>query len=550
MPLSWKYSKEKLAKYLYCTHIVRMKKIICHCDKVIKLGHHYDETFLNIHVNSKGCLAKQGVHAEEWESDDDEKMNNDSFIIHEYISHTPAQFGGTRRIEVIAKEIFLDLFPKEFSSKKLDCSQKHQLNCQLYAEAVWKIDHDYNKSNTTSDIWIKLAEKGVQGAFNKKPVFEGLCNIMLQAVIRKEKNMSKRNLKYTDEFKNFLDYRSNSEDMLTDPTLSMTDNTKLKLRLLYSSLIGYIIGSTFANNETNIKIYNNISVIINKIKENNVVAKYIRVYILQVLLPKFPSVIIALLPNLGFDKTETILNIHKLLLDFAQELKLYIISIGSDSAQVEFNAQTQLQQISTPNECKKQLSFINMVEIETSNNTISADFGGVIFATKNTKTNSTRTINLTSINPNQASYMKINQKSISQFIADLYEKELLNKQKTLFSDQNLIKNANINYNNSLNEQDYVIAYYRTQLCIGQVISSFYEAYGYHSYNQEPITDIKNILYLILKVFTPIHNIFSAKVEEGHVLITHQCPKNILYHLDIQDIQIFDNTLQLLEKAKA
>jgi len=65
-------------------------------------------------------------------------------------------------------------------------------------------------------------------------------------------------------------------------------------------------------------------------------------------LPKFPSVIIALLPNLGSDKTETILDIHKLLLDFAQELKLHIISIGSDGAQVEFNAQTQVQQISTP----------------------------------------------------------------------------------------------------------------------------------------------------------------------------------------------------------
>jgi hypothetical protein len=65
-------------------------------------------------------------------------------------------------------------------------------------------------------------------------------------------------------------------------------------------------------------------------------------------LPKFPSVIIALLPNLGSDKTETILDIHELLLDFAQELKLHIISIGSDGAQVEFNAQTQVQQISTP----------------------------------------------------------------------------------------------------------------------------------------------------------------------------------------------------------
>ena len=65
-------------------------------------------------------------------------------------------------------------------------------------------------------------------------------------------------------------------------------------------------------------------------------------------MPKFPSVIIAFLPNLGSDKTETILDIHKLLLDFVQELKLHIISIGSDGAQVEFNAQIQVQQISTP----------------------------------------------------------------------------------------------------------------------------------------------------------------------------------------------------------
>lgn len=205
MPLPWKYSKERLAKHPYCTHIVRMKKVICRCGKVIKLGRRYDETFLNIHVTGKGCLAKQGVQsilnffkpiskqkkikiddgvssAEEWESDDDEGMDDDdlfnvdeisdvendcenevlsdddtiipsnnkrkscpglrSYIISEYISRTPAQFGGTRRIEVIAKELFPSLFPKNFSRKRLDCSQKRWLNRQLYAEAVWKIDRD------------------------------------------------------------------------------------------------------------------------------------------------------------------------------------------------------------------------------------------------------------------------------------------------------------------------------------------------------------------------------------------------------------------------
>src|SRR5687768_10100152 len=131
-----------------------MKKVICRCGKVIKLGRRYDETFLNIHVNSKGCLAKQGVQSilnffklipkpkkikidddvsstEEWKSDDDEEMDDDdlfsvdeisdvenncenevlsdddmiilpnnkrkpclglrSYIISKYISHTPAQ---------------------------------------------------------------------------------------------------------------------------------------------------------------------------------------------------------------------------------------------------------------------------------------------------------------------------------------------------------------------------------------------------------------------------------------------------------------------------
>ncbi|PKC00754.1 hypothetical protein RhiirA5_427734 [Rhizophagus irregularis] len=62
MPLPWKY-------------------IICRYGKVIKLDCRYDETFLNIHVNGKGCLAKQGVHsAEEWKSDDDKKMDDDDLF--------------------------------------------------------------------------------------------------------------------------------------------------------------------------------------------------------------------------------------------------------------------------------------------------------------------------------------------------------------------------------------------------------------------------------------------------------------------------------------
>ncbi|CAB4475445.1 unnamed protein product [Rhizophagus irregularis] len=106
MPFAWKYSKERLAKHPYCAHILRMKKVIYHCGKTIKLGRRYDKTFLNIHVKGKGCLAKQGVQsilnfykpisklekneknenaddvssAEEWESDDDDRMDDDDLF--------------------------------------------------------------------------------------------------------------------------------------------------------------------------------------------------------------------------------------------------------------------------------------------------------------------------------------------------------------------------------------------------------------------------------------------------------------------------------------
>jgi len=45
-----------------------------------------------------------------------------SNLIRQYISHIPAQIGETKRIEVITKELFSNLFPNKFSQKKLTYS--------------------------------------------------------------------------------------------------------------------------------------------------------------------------------------------------------------------------------------------------------------------------------------------------------------------------------------------------------------------------------------------------------------------------------------------
>lgn len=44
----------------------------------------------------------------------------------------------------------------------------------------------------------------MKGAFKDKPIFTGLCEVMGDAIERKMKNKSKRNLKYSDEFTSFL----------------------------------------------------------------------------------------------------------------------------------------------------------------------------------------------------------------------------------------------------------------------------------------------------------------------------------------------------------
>jgi hypothetical protein len=59
-----------------------------------------------------------------------------SLQISNYIKQTPAQFGGSRRVEVVAQQLFPILFSNKFSQKKLNLQQKRKLNRILFAESV------------------------------------------------------------------------------------------------------------------------------------------------------------------------------------------------------------------------------------------------------------------------------------------------------------------------------------------------------------------------------------------------------------------------------
>ncbi|RHZ77336.1 hypothetical protein Glove_180g43 [Diversispora epigaea] len=139
-----------------------------------------------------------------------------------------------------------------------------------------------------------------------------------------------RNLQYLEEFTNFL---------IVLGTVSL--RALLKPSLRYSFRLGCIIGSILSNEKTKIQEYNDISRIINSIKDKKAIVNYVRVYILQIPLSKFSPVIIALIPNNGKDSADNIANIHKkLILEIASQLNISILSIRSDGTAAKFEAQS------------------------------------------------------------------------------------------------------------------------------------------------------------------------------------------------------------------
>ena len=66
------------------------------------------------------------------------------------------------------------------------------------------------------------------------------------------------------------------------PVTTMTDNTKLKESLSYSSTLGCVIRLTISISETKVSNYEEVITIIDKIKIENAIAKQVRIYLLQV----------------------------------------------------------------------------------------------------------------------------------------------------------------------------------------------------------------------------------------------------------------------------
>jgi hypothetical protein len=76
--------------------------------------------------------------------------------------------------------------------------KKHLQNQDL--REIWSVIND----NYDTSIWIILADKANNSAFKENSVFTGFCEVMVQAVIRKDNNKGKQNIHYNEDFTNFL----------------------------------------------------------------------------------------------------------------------------------------------------------------------------------------------------------------------------------------------------------------------------------------------------------------------------------------------------------
>uniref|UniRef100_U9TVV7 Uncharacterized protein n=1 Tax=Rhizophagus irregularis (strain DAOM 181602 / DAOM 197198 / MUCL 43194) TaxID=747089 RepID=U9TVV7_RHIID len=227
-----KYSKERLSKYEYY--------------------------YLNRHVANSGCKSKEGQRSiynyfkpiektnedsreddENWDSDIYDNMDEDDLLqideiedeendnvpslininedisnitksnkrlichglqseqISMYIQRTPVQFGETRRIETIARDLFPNLIFK--SVWQIDRSENcvHAKTCTGFAERS-NICNNCNSLHLSKNLSNKIRKKiplptdlALKEAFKEQPVFMGLCEVICDAAERKSKHMGK-----------------------------------------------------------------------------------------------------------------------------------------------------------------------------------------------------------------------------------------------------------------------------------------------------------------------------------------------------------------------
>ncbi|CAG8832903.1 24925_t:CDS:2, partial [Gigaspora margarita] len=77
------------------------------------------------------------------------------------------------------------------------------LDQEFQAISIDELDYIQSNKKVVNLYWSPVY-KALKGAFNNALIFTGLCEVISDAIEQKMKNKSNKNLKYREEFTNFL----------------------------------------------------------------------------------------------------------------------------------------------------------------------------------------------------------------------------------------------------------------------------------------------------------------------------------------------------------
>ncbi|CAG8584460.1 5235_t:CDS:2, partial [Gigaspora rosea] len=323
-----KHTRACLASNKFCGAIVNEHTVFCMCGQKVILDNDYDESRLNEHSNNSRCkvnnkkrqLGLPGLFPV-LPNPPKKKKNSPSSSPLPTLSLSSSSPLPTLSSLSSSSPLPTLLSPSLYPNKPCSGLRSEQIRSYInrtpstYGGARWR---DIIEKEMFQDKFSN------QMKFNSKKLNEEEVLQFNQQIITKSKW-------FIDRF---------------GPVVAMTDCTKVKAGLQFSSSLGCIVGSTLNQNDCIIKTYEDIYNKVSNIKQENAIAKYVRVYVLQVPLPKFPPVIVALISTRNEDG-EKIFALHQMLIEIAANLELHIISIGSDGAAAEFQAQHLLQATKT-----------------------------------------------------------------------------------------------------------------------------------------------------------------------------------------------------------
>ncbi|GBB90981.1 hypothetical protein RclHR1_18060001, partial [Rhizophagus clarus] len=222
--------------------------------------------------------------------------------------------------------------------------------------------------NKESDMWIQLQnmeEAGKRGKSKRGLRYSEHLHHFFSLLSDSSKEYQIfKNLFVRMDLRSIRYLRTKDEDKLTNPNLvyenvarfaramnalnwngpvvAITDCTKVRSKLTYSQELGCIVRSTMSFEESHVDTYSDIHEIINNIRENNEIASQVRCILLKIPITRIPPVVITLLPTKGNDTANEIYNLLYELIKMTIQANLKLISIASDGAASEFNAQMEL----------------------------------------------------------------------------------------------------------------------------------------------------------------------------------------------------------------